>query len=78
MKTELAISTGFARAEFKDKICVLIFYVFFPTLFVSSAYELKAINTKEEYRIISDEHLGHFLVAMAMVLGFMKSYAVPD
>jgi hypothetical protein len=29
METELAISTGFARAEFKDKICVLIFYVYF-------------------------------------------------
>jgi hypothetical protein len=44
----------------------------FPTLFVSSADELKGIDTKEGCRIISDEHLGHLLLAS---LGIAKPLA---
>jgi len=46
----------------------------FPTLFVSSADELKAIDTKEECRIISDEHLEHLLLAS---LGIAKPTSKP-
>jgi hypothetical protein len=46
----------------------------FLTLFVSSADELKAIDTKEECRIISDEHLEHLLLAS---LGIAKPTSKP-
>ena len=46
----------------------------FPTLFVSSADELKAIDTKEECRIISYEHLEHLLLAS---LGIAKPTSKP-
>jgi hypothetical protein len=48
----------------------------FPTLFVSSADELKAIDTKEECRIISYEHLEHLLLASLGGAILCSSYSV--
>jgi hypothetical protein len=50
----------------------------FPTLFLSSGDELKGMDTKEGCRIISDEHLGHLLLASSGIAKLLANLLIFD